>query len=159
MAVAGSTITFGTIRCVRSTAEIATRTQQKNEAMTASKVSPNTSTDAATSTAAVTSTAGYSRPIGVRHERQRPRSRTYETTGRLSYQAIGAAQLMQAEPGCTIERCRGTRAARTLRKLPSARPGANATAASARFTKLLSAKDYAELNDFLAPRAKRPEAP
>src|SRR5438067_4900645 len=32
---------------------------------------------------------------------------------------------MHAEPGCTIERCRGTRAATTPRKLPKASPGTN----------------------------------
>src|SRR6185312_16129152 len=41
----------------------------------------------------------------------------------LSYQRSGASQLMQAEPGCTTERRRGTRAATTPRKLPIASPG------------------------------------
>jgi hypothetical protein len=41
----------------------------------------------------------------------------------LSYQRIGVSQLMHAEPGRTIERRRGTRAATTPRKLPSASPG------------------------------------
>ena len=49
----------------------------------------------------------------------------------LSYQTIGALQDMQAEPGRTSERLSGTRAATTFRKLPSARPGARASAAMA----------------------------
>ena len=52
-------------------------------------------------------------------------STTYETTGTLSYQRIGVSQLMHAEPGCTIERRSGTRAATTPRKLPMASPGTN----------------------------------
>src|SRR5215212_8221024 len=55
-------------------------------------------------------------------------------TGTLSYHATSCPQLMQAEPGLTIERFSGTRAATTFRKLPMARPGANATAASAKST-------------------------
>ena len=39
-------------------------------------------------------------------------------------------QFMQAEPGLTIDRCNGTRATTTFRKLPIARPGASAKAAS-----------------------------
>jgi len=49
----------------------------------------------------------------------------------LSYQAIGAEHDMQAEPGRTSERLSGTRAATTFRKLPTARPGAKASAAKA----------------------------
>ena len=41
----------------------------------------------------------------------------------FSYQASSWPQLMQAEPGETIERFSGTRAATTLRKLPIASPG------------------------------------
>ena len=51
----------------------------------------------------------------------------------LSYQAIGAEQDMQADPGRTSDRCKGTRAATTLRKLPTAKPGASAIAAKAGF--------------------------
>src|SRR5215210_3280700 len=40
---------------------------------------------------------------------------------------------MHAEPGFTSERRSGTRAATTFRKLPRARPGASATAASETF--------------------------
>jgi len=45
------------------------------------------------------------------------------------------AQLMQAEGGLTIERLSGTRATTTFRKLPIARPGANAKAAIAKLTR------------------------
>jgi hypothetical protein len=38
---------------------------------------------------------------------------------------------MHAEPGKTIERCSGTRAATTFRKLPRTRPGARAKTAMA----------------------------
>src|SRR5262245_40907237 len=63
--------------------------------------------------------------------RQRPRSSAYESSGTLSYQAIGVSQLMHAEPGETSDRRSGTRAATTFRKLPTARPGQNAIAAIA----------------------------
>ena len=59
----------------------------------------------------------------------------------LSYQASSCPQLMQAEPGLTIERCSGTRAATTFRKLPIARPGANAAVARAKDIGLLPLVD------------------
>ncbi len=46
----------------------------------------------------------------------------------FSCQASSCPQLMHAEPGLTIDRLRGTRAATTLRKLPIASPGTKATA-------------------------------
>jgi hypothetical protein len=52
----------------------------------------------------------------------------------LSRAAISVPQLMQAEAGFTTERCSGTRAATTFRKLPSASPGAKANAAMATST-------------------------
>ena len=55
----------------------------------------------------------------------------------LSCQASVVPQAMQAEAGFTTERRSGTRAATTLRKLPSARPGTKANAASAGFTQPL----------------------
>src|SRR4051794_36381104 len=69
--------------------------------------------------------------------RQRPRSTSHDTSGMLSYHASSLAQLMQADGGLTIERFRGTRAATTFRKLPSASPEASAMAASATSTCLL----------------------
>src|SRR5688500_7824260 len=55
----------------------------------------------------------------------------------FSYQASSCPQLMQAEPGLTIERFNGTRVATTFRKLPIARAGANDAAARANDTALL----------------------
>ena len=55
--------------------------------------------------------------------------------GTFSYQASSWPQLMQAEPGLTIDRFRGTRAATTFRKLPIARPGMNTTAERANATR------------------------
>src|SRR5512133_2173886 len=66
--------------------------------------------------------------------RQRPRSSAYETSGTLSCQRISCAHDMHADGGRTIDRRSGTRAATTFRKLPSASPGANTTAASAKST-------------------------
>ena len=43
----------------------------------------------------------------------------YETSGMLSYHAIGAEQAMHSGPGRTSERLSGTRAATTFRKLPT----------------------------------------
>ena len=40
----------------------------------------------------------------------------------MSYHAISAPQLMHAEPGLTIERRSGTRAATTFRKQPECEP-------------------------------------
>jgi hypothetical protein len=54
---------------------------------------------------------------------------------------------MQAEGGRTIERRNGTRAATTLRKLPSASAGAKTTAASAKATGFVSAGSVPELRD------------
>src|SRR5919198_1698932 len=62
--------------------------------------------------------------------RQRPRRTRYESTGTLSYHAIGVAQTRHAEPGLTIDRRSGTRAATTLRKLPIASPGTTVNAAA-----------------------------
>ena len=52
----------------------------------------------------------------------------------FSYQASSWPQFMQAEPGLTIDRFRGTRAATTFRKLPIARPGMKTTAERAKST-------------------------
>jgi hypothetical protein len=53
---------------------------------------------------------------------------------------------MHADGGDTIERRSGTRAATTFRKLPSARPGARAAAASASSTPHVSAAIRDELS-------------
>ena len=52
------------------------------------------------------------------------------SSGTLSYQAIGVEQAPQAERGCRSDRRSGSRAATTLRKLPTARPGSSANAPS-----------------------------
>src|SRR3954462_10814398 len=51
----------------------------------------------------------------------------------LSYPAMLVSQLGHAEPGETMERLSGSRAATTFRKLPTARPGARTTAANDTF--------------------------
>src|SRR5215210_6426107 len=61
--------------------------------------------------------------------RHRPRKSRYESTGMLSRQAIGVPHSMHADAGETIDARRGTRAATTFRKLPSASPGASETRA------------------------------
>jgi hypothetical protein len=54
----------------------------------------------------------------------------------LSYHLIWFPHDMQADGGLTIDRFKGKRAATTLRKLPRASPGAKATAAAAKSTRL-----------------------
>src|SRR5512142_2726047 len=65
--------------------------------------------------------------------RQRARSAIQETTGRLSYQAMGAPQRGQRERGRTMDSPRGRRAMTTFAKLPSAAPrtGTQATTSGA----------------------------
>src|SRR5438105_1994905 len=53
--------------------------------------------------------------------RARPRSTSHDSTGTLSYQAIGFPQ-MQCEPGETMLSSRGTRTMTTFKKLPTKRP-------------------------------------
>src|SRR5581483_817912 len=132
--LAGTTIRFGMIRCSTSTAETATSVRHTKAATNASAESPKRRKLAATSTPLTSSTARYRNPIGVPHARQRPRRTSHETSGMLSYHASSCAQLMHADGGLTSERRSGSRAATTFRKLPTARPGANASAASARST-------------------------
>ena len=54
----GTTIRFGTIRCLRSIAETATSAAQKPDATAASHVSPNLQTQPAINSAVASSTAG-----------------------------------------------------------------------------------------------------
>ena len=58
----------------------------------------------------------------------------------MSRAAIGVPQCMQAERGVTTERPSGSRLATTLRKLPTASPGAKTAAARAAFTPSVSAR-------------------
>ena len=121
---------FGMMRRSKSVAETATSAAQRKEATAASHVTPKRSTQPAISSPVVASTSGYRQGIAVRQWRQRPRRNANESSGRLSYHASGVAQAMQADPGLTTERRSGIRAARTFRKLPNARPGRSAMAAS-----------------------------
>ena len=121
---------FGMMRRSKSVAETATSAAQRKEATAASHVTPKRSTQPAIRSPVVASTSGYRQGIAVRQWRQCPRRNANESSGRLSYHASGVAQAMQAEPGLTTERRSGIRAARTFRKLPNARPGRSAMAAS-----------------------------
>src|SRR5438445_6239782 len=56
------------------------------------------------------------------HARHRPRRTANDSSGTLSYQAIGAPQPGHAELGAQRLRRSGRRAITTLRKLPSTRP-------------------------------------
>src|SRR5947199_9310676 len=66
---------------------------------------------------------------------------------------------MHDERGRTIERLSGTRAATTFRNEPSARPGANATAASAKSTFPLSAGAAPRVRDQPPANAGRSGTP
>src|SRR4051794_10893794 len=131
IAAAGSTIRFGITCSSKSVTEIATSAAQNSEATAASAVSPNARTQAPMSSAVTSSTSGYFHGMDVPQCRQRARRSAQETIGMLSYHASGVSHAMHAEPGCTIERRSGTRAATTLRKLPMASPGTKAMAANA----------------------------
>src|SRR6202171_3844926 len=63
--------------------------------------------------------------------RQRARSRIQESTGMLSYQAIGLPQRGHRLPGETMLRPFGTRAITTLRKLPTTAPTAKTQSVNA----------------------------
>ncbi|MDQ1494707.1 MAG: hypothetical protein QOG69_1190, partial [Actinomycetota bacterium] len=100
----------------------------------ASELRPNRQKHAAASTAVASSTAGYRHEIDALQLRHRPRSRSHENTGTLSYNAIAVSQVMHADPGLAIERRSGTRAATTFRNDPMASPGKNARPAAAKPT-------------------------
>src|SRR5207249_5192502 len=95
-----------------------------------------------------------------RQFRQWPRNTKYDTSGMLSRARISWPHDMQAEGGRTMERRSGTRAATTFRKLPSASPGAKATAARAKSTLPLSATRVPELREARSarPRSARPRS-
>src|SRR5579875_166000 len=65
-----------------------------------------------------------------RQRRQRAPSQSQERSGRLSYQAIGAAQCGQRERGRTTDSSAGRRWMQTLRKLPTQAPSAKPTTSS-----------------------------
>src|SRR3954452_7730631 len=133
-AAAGTTIRFGMILRSKSTADTVTSARQTNAATKASPENPNLRKQPATSTPVTSSTRKYRTEIEVPHARHLPRSRSHEKSGMLSYHAISCPQSMHADGGLTIDRLSGTRAARTLRKLPNASPGAKAMKASAKST-------------------------
>src|SRR5437867_8837567 len=62
------------------------------------------------------------------HARHRPRRTANDSSGTLSYQAIGAPQPGHAERGAQRLRRSGRRAITTLRKLPRTRPNTTTTA-------------------------------
>src|SRR5439155_13432517 len=66
----------------------------------------------------------------ARQARQRAPSHAHETSGRLSYQAIGVAQRGQREPGRTIDSSAGSRWMHTFRKLPMQAPTVKTSAKS-----------------------------
>src|SRR6266540_4464781 len=68
--------------------------------------------------------------MGDRQDRQRPRSSSQETSGRLSRQAIGVSQAGQRDPGRTTDSRRGTRWMTTLANEPAARPSSPASEAT-----------------------------
>src|ERR671914_2681525 len=115
----------------KSVTVTATSAAQKTIATAASHDSPKAATQPATRSAVTSSTTGYFHGIDAPQWRQRPRRTSHETSGTLSYQASVSPHDMHADAGLTTERPAGTRAATTLRKLPSASPGTNATAAQA----------------------------
>src|SRR6267143_1514047 len=69
---------------------------------------------------------GYCAEIGCPHQRHRPRSRSHETTGMLSRQAMPRPQRGQVDGGRNSERCflssLASRRMQTLRKLPIQSP-------------------------------------
>src|SRR5687768_7365557 len=69
--------------------------------------------------------------MGTPQLRQRPRRRSQETTGTLSYGFTGASHCGQREPGLTSDSPSGTRCATTFRKLPMTAPNRPATTTSA----------------------------
>src|SRR5579864_6973153 len=91
------------------------------------------------------------------HERQRPRSAAYEMSGTFSNQDSSWPHDMQAEPGLTIERRSGTRAATTLRNEPRARPGASAIAASVTSARARQADRGGRVRGSVLGLALRPE--
>jgi DNA-binding transcriptional regulator YhcF (GntR family) len=130
---AGSTTRFGITNRSTSVAETATSAAQNTAATAASHVRPNFRTQPAISSAVTASTSGYRQGMVALQCRQRPRSTANESSGTLSYHASSALHDMHAEPGLTIERFRGMRAATTFKKLPIARPGKMEIAAKAPF--------------------------
>ena len=134
-AAAGSTIRFGMIRRSRSVTETATSAAQKKRGDRGVPGQPEDE-DA----------SGDEHAGDELDERVLPRDRRAavpaaaaqeqhrRASGMLSCHASGVSHAMQAEAGARPSGRSGTRAATTLRKLPSARPGTKANIASAAVT-------------------------
>src|SRR3989475_11354033 len=128
--IPGSVIAFGMIWSWRSMAVIAMSAARRAAATTKRAVGPNTVYADRTAAPVTASRSGYRQEIGIAQARQRPRRSAKESSGRLSYHAIGAPQPGHAEPGRQRLRRSGRRTITTFRKLPMARPRRQ-TAASA----------------------------
>src|SRR5437870_1537067 len=128
--IPGSVIAFGMIWSWRSMAVIAMSAARRAAATTKRAVGPNTVYADRNAAPVTASTSGYRQEIGIAQARQRPRRSAKESSGRLSYHAIGAPQPGHAEPGRQRLRRSGRRTITTFRKLPMARPRRQ-TAASA----------------------------
>ena len=72
-------------------------------------MSPCQATLPAQISATAASTSGYCTLMGAPQRRQRARSTSHESTGTLSYHAIGAPQPGQRERGRTTDSFRGRR--------------------------------------------------
>src|SRR5437667_7069810 len=128
--IPGSVIAFGMIWSWRSMAVIAMSAARRAAATTKRAVGPNTVYADRNAPPVTASTSGYRQEIGIAQARQRPRRSAKESSGRLSYHAIGAPQPGHAEGGRQRLRRSGRRTITTFRKLPMARPRRQ-TAASA----------------------------
>ena len=126
MPAAGRTTTLGMIRCERSIAETVTRTAQKKAATKASAAEAE-GEEAPRNEQGCEELDGRidesdPRPAGTAASTEHDvRDERHVVVPRQS----PCPHSMHAEPGATIERCSGTRAATTFRKLPSASAGAS----------------------------------
>src|SRR3989442_13929458 len=115
----------------RSRAVIAVGAASRAAATTKRAVGPNTVYADRNAAPVTASTSGYRQEIGIAQARQRPRRSAKESSGRLSYHAIGAPQPGHAEPGRQRLRRSGKRTITTFRKLPMAGPGGQSAGTAA----------------------------
>src|SRR5262245_50224247 len=85
--------------------------------------------------------------MGARQARHRARRSKYDSTGRLSYQAIGVLQCGQRERGRTIDSPWGSRATTTLRKEPMQAPTPAAQTRTSWCSELSPARPEASMRD------------
>src|SRR5262247_4036081 len=102
----------------------ATRAADKTDLKTKSGDGPCRANSRANRAAVEASTRGYCGEMDAPQWRQRPRSSAYDTTGTLSYQAIGRPHAVQAERGRTTETRRGRRWMQTFTNEPITAPSA-----------------------------------